>query len=77
MPTYTLHKFVVFLSCKSEARTFKLSEDINLNLGNKNINLMKGYSKTPDLESKVKNVKFQEIQANFFNPLEGSRVTCF
>ena len=40
--------------------TFKLSEDINLNVGNKNINIMKGYSKAPDLESKVKNVKFQE-----------------
>ena len=25
------------------ARTFKLSEDINLNLGNKNINIIKGY----------------------------------
>ena len=42
------------------ARTFKLSEDINLDLGNKNINIMKGYSRAPDLESKVKNVKFQE-----------------
>ena len=40
------------------ARTFKLSEDIYLNVGNKNINIMKGYSKTPDLESKVKKVKF-------------------
>ena len=42
------------------ARTFKLSEDINLNLGNKNINIMKGYSRVPDLESNVKNVKFRE-----------------
>ena len=42
------------------ARTFKISEDINLNLGNKNINIMKGYSRAPDLESKTKNVKFQE-----------------
>ena len=42
------------------ARTFKLSEDINLNLGNKNINIMKGYFRAPDLESNVKNVKFQE-----------------
>ena len=42
------------------ARTFKLSEDVNLNVGNKNINIMKGYSRAPDLESKVKNVKFQE-----------------
>ena len=42
------------------ARTFKLSEDINLNLGNKTISIMKGYSKAPDLESNVKNVKFQE-----------------
>ena len=42
------------------ARTFKLSEDINLDLGNKNINIMKGYSRAPDLESKVKIVKFQE-----------------
>ena len=42
------------------ARTFKLSEDINLNVGNKNINIMKGYPRATDLESKVKNVKFQE-----------------
>ena len=42
------------------ARTFKLSEDINLNVGNKNVNIIKGYSRVPDLESKVKNVKFQE-----------------
>ena len=42
------------------ARTFKILEDINLNLGNKNINTMKGYSRAPDLESNVKNVKFQE-----------------
>ena len=42
------------------ARTFKLSEDINLNLGNKNINIMKGYARAPDLKSNVKNVKFQE-----------------
>ena len=40
------------------ARTFKLSEDINFNLGKKNINIMKGYSRAPDLESKVKYVKF-------------------
>ena len=43
------------------ARTFKLSEDINLNVGNKNITIMKGYSKAPGLESNVKNVKFQKI----------------
>ena len=42
------------------ARTFKLSEDINLNVRNKNINTIKGYPKAPDLESNVKNVKFQE-----------------
>ena len=42
------------------ARTFKLSEDINLNVGNKTINTIKGYSKALDLESKVNNVKFQE-----------------
>ena len=42
------------------ARTFKLSEDTNLNLGNKNINIIKGYAKAPDLESNVKNVKFLE-----------------
>ena len=42
------------------AKTFKLSEYINRNVGNKNINVMKGYSKAPDLESNVKNVKFQE-----------------
>ena len=49
------------------ARTFKLSEDVNLNLGNESINIMKRYPVAPDLESKVKNVKFQEthkIQAN-------------
>ena len=42
------------------ARTFKLSEDINLNMGNKNINIIKGYPRAPDLESNVKNLKFQE-----------------
>ena len=41
-------------------RTFNLLEDINLNVGNKKINVMKGYSRTSDLESKVKNVKIQE-----------------
>ena len=41
-------------------RIFKLSEDINLNVGNKNIDTMKGYPRAPDLETKVKNVKFQE-----------------
>ena len=41
------------------ARTFKLLEDIYLNLGNKNINKMKGYSRAPDLKSNVKNVKVQ------------------
>ena len=42
------------------ATTFKLSEDINLNLGNKKIDIMKGNPRAPDLESKVKNVKTQE-----------------
>ena len=42
------------------ARTFKLSEDINLNVGNKKINIMKGYPGAPELESKVKTVKVQE-----------------
>ena len=42
------------------ARTFNLLEDINLNVGNKNINKMKGYSRAPDLESNKKNLKFQE-----------------
>ena len=42
------------------ARTFKLSEDINLNVGNKNINILKAYPRAPDLESNVKNVKFHE-----------------
>ena len=41
-------------------RTFKLSEDNILNVGNKNINVMKGYPRAPDLESNAKNVKFQE-----------------
>ena len=44
------------------ARTFKLSEDINLKVGNKNINIMKGYARAPDLES---NVKKREISGNF------------
>ena len=64
----------------STASTFKLSEDINLNLGNKNINIIKGYSRAPDLESNVKTLNFRKphkIQANFFNPLEGSGETCF
>ena len=64
----------------ARVRSFKLSEDSNLNLGNKNINIMKGYSRAPDLESKVKNLNFRKphkTQANFFNPLEGSRETCF
>ena len=43
------------------ARTFKLSEDINLNLGNKKINIIKGYSGAPGLESKVKK---REISGN-------------
>ena len=42
----------------ASARTFKISEDINLNLGNKTINIMKGYLKASDMESKAKNVKF-------------------
>ena len=42
------------------SRTFKLSEDINLNVGSKKINMMKSYLGAPDLESKVKNVKIQE-----------------
>ena len=42
------------------ARTFKLSKDTNLNLGNKTINVIKGYVRAPDLESKIKNVKFLE-----------------
>ena len=49
------------------SRTFKLSEDINLDVGSKNINIMKSYLKAPDLKSKAKNVKIQEIakiQAN-------------
>ena len=62
------------------AKTFKLSKDINLNLGNNKISIMKGYSRAPDLESNVKNVKFRETSSNsskFFYPLEGSRETCF
>ena len=43
------------------ARTFKLSEDINLNVGNKNINTNKGYPRATDLES---NVKKREISGN-------------
>ena len=61
-------------------RTFKLSEDINLKVGNKNINIMKGYSTAPDLESKVKNVKIRETSSNsskFSYPLKGSRETSF
>ena len=42
------------------ARTFKLSEYINLHGGNKMINIMKGYPRAPNLESKVKIVKIQE-----------------
>ena len=38
------------------ARTFKLSEDINLIVGSKNLNKMKGYLWAPDLQSNVKNV---------------------
>ena len=38
----------------------KKMEDINLSMGNKNINIMKGYPRAPDLESKVKNVIIQE-----------------
>ena len=44
------------------ARAFKLSEGINLMVDNNKINIMKGYPREPNLESKVKNVK---IQANF------------
>ena len=42
------------------ARTFKLSEDTNLNVGNKYTNIIKGYPRAPDLESKRKNMKFHE-----------------
>ena len=42
------------------ARTFKLLEDINFNVGNKNINIMKVCPTAHDLESNVKDVKFQE-----------------
>ena len=62
------------------ARAFKLSKDINLNLGNKNINIIKGYARATDLESKIKTLNFRKphkYHSNFFNPLEGSRVTCF
>ena len=62
------------------ARTFKLSEDIYFNVGNKNINILKGYPRAPDLESKVENVKIRETLKKFkqiFYPLEGSRETCF
>ena len=48
-------------------RIFKLFEDINLNVANKNINIMKGYSRAPDLESNLKNVKFQETSKNLSN----------
>ena len=41
-------------------KTFKLLENINLNVDNKKIKIMKSYPKVPDLESKVKNVKVQE-----------------
>ena len=40
--------------------TFILSEDINLNVGNKNINIMKRHLRAPDLELNVENAKFQE-----------------
>ena len=46
------------------ARTFKFSEGINLNLGNKNINIIIGYARAFDLESKVKthkNLKLIEL----------------
>ena len=38
----------------------KKKEDINFNMDNKNINIMKDYPRAPDLESKVKNVIIQE-----------------
>ena len=43
------------------ARTFKLSEDVNFNVSNKNINAIKGYPSAPDLES---NEKKREISRN-------------
>ena len=42
------------------ARTFKMSENINLHVSNKIINTYKNYPRAPDLKSNVKNVKFQE-----------------
>ena len=42
------------------ARTFKLLEDINLNMSSKIINIIKGYPRATDLESNVKNVNIQE-----------------
>ena len=63
------------------ARTFKLSKDINLNVSNKNINTIKGYPRAPDLESNVKKREMSEnliiFKQIFFNPLEGSKETCF
>ena len=48
-------------------------------MGNKKINVMKGYPRAPDLKSKVKNVKIQETSLNskFSYPLEGSREHVF
>ena len=62
------------------ARTFKLSENINLNVGNKQINIMKDCPRALGLESKVKIVKIQETSKNaskFSHPLEDSRETRF
>ena len=49
-------------------RTFKLLEDINLNVGKKKTNTVKGYPRAPDLESKVKKredsgnlIKFKQV----------------
>ena len=41
-------------------RTFKSSENINLIVGNRKINIMKGYPRAPELKSNGENVK-QEI----------------
>ena len=44
----------------ASANAFKLSEDINLNVGNNKIKIRKGCPRAPELKSKLKNVKVQE-----------------
>ena len=61
------------------ARTFKLSEDINLNVGNKTINIMKGYprAKGKKREFLENLIKFKQIFLSVRGQLENMLFSYF